>query len=647
MLSTLYNLGRQLSEKDYDPWSDFLADYKPQDKKKPDLHYLNLPIVFYPGDERVAIGEKSSFDPRKSPGREGYRYIKVRGGNYKAVYPTVEPKQLDKLERTLFGKENKGSYPETGELLPEAAKFLPDMADTTLGQVLAALPGLREQWLELLQGEDGEKGGLEVLAAKAGLANNEAIALLVTAVCWPEMGIEEPTPLVHLPGFEEFVDACFLQEKAGREGLDYSTGQMSTQIVAAEEFKTRYSLNKMFTSTTWHGAQGLQPKNYDKNYQLDANSLSYMERGSKYLLDNFRVTIADIEHVIIPMARSASPVDYTQLGVDLQADTELLFQSQKSNAMSNRLHRKSLRDLTWITFLAIESDGNFFKSLNLIQEVQHSFLILIDEQLVAIDTLMRETPGTRWARVCGDFAFNLRSVYSLIPVRKDKEKVNKALIFFKNILERRPVERKVVFDYFTELLLCHRYGRYPAYKNVREHKEPDYAISEATIQYQALLLLLTRLNLMTMTEAQEGAEVLPQKKDYMKDMQEFMQRMGYTDPACMALFYLGRALNVVAYQQAQKSHSKKPILNKVDFNGMDWAKLCRLNTDLREKTQQYGLHKKMEPLLGRFYQYMPPSATQYALSPQEGLFYLFAGYSYSNPKDAAADADGDSETQDS
>ena len=146
----------------------------------------------------------------------------------------------------------------------------------------------------------------------------------------------------------------------------------------------------------------------------------------------------------------------------------------------------------------------------------------------------------------------------------------------------------------------------------------------------ALFKLLRSLNLIINMENTD-VEPTQEGNDYYARIQEFMQRMGYKKPAHIALFYLGRALNRVAFKQSDSSHDKKPVLNKVDFNGMDWFKIMRLQTDLREKTQQYSLHNAMEPLLQRFYQYMPISAEQFDVSPQESLFFLFAGYSYFEP----------------
>ena len=39
----------------------------------------------------------------------------------------------------------------------------------------------------------------------------------------------------------------------------------------------------------------------------------------------------------------------------------------------------------------------------------------------------------------------------------------------------------------------------------------------------------------------------------------------------------------------------------------------------------------MEPLLARFFKHMPSTEADHNLSPQEALFYLFAGYSYFDP----------------
>jgi CRISPR-associated protein Csh1 len=94
----------------------------------------------------------------------------------------------------------------------------------------------------------------------------------------------------------------------------------------------------------------------------------------------------------------------------------------------------------------------------------------------------------------------------------------------------------------------------------------------------------------------------------------------------IALFYLGRVLSSVAYAQYKKGHESKPVLNKINFNGMDADAIVRLSLDLREKTRQYNIHHKTEWNFSEFTERF--NEKDWSLSKEQNVFYLMAGYSF-------------------
>ena len=111
----------------------------------------------------------------------------------------------------------------------------------------------------------------------------------------------------------------------------------------------------------------------------------------------------------------------------------------------------------------------------------------------------------------------------------------------------------------------------------------------------------------------------------------FFLRMNYSDSQ-QAMFYLGRLLDAVARKQADKDHSSKPVLNKINFNGLDVNAIKRLKNDLFEKTLQYrDIHDNCKPLFGRFdslFEYDHRDPKSWTMKPEESLFYLLSGYSF-------------------
>jgi CRISPR-associated protein Csh1 len=101
--------------------------------------------------------------------------------------------------------------------------------------------------------------------------------------------------------------------------------------------------------------------------------------------------------------------------------------------------------------------------------------------------------------------------------------------------------------------------------------------------------------------------------------------MDYGEPE-KAVFYLGRVLSSVAYAQYKKGHESKPVLNKINYNGMDSKAIVRLSLDLAEKVRQYNIHRETEWNFSLFRESF--NEKDWPLSKEQNVFYLMAGYSF-------------------
>src|SRR5680860_3094 len=128
--------------------------------------------------------------------------------------------------------------------------------------------------------------------------------------------------------------------------------------------------------------------------------------------------------------------------------------------------------------LSFESDGNFFKSTEIIKDVSSFHFSKLLKVFIDVNWEFRDASFVDWDRVMTEYDYetkeysprylNFNSVFKIIPLRKDKEKKNKVLELFKTILENRKVNTVNLYDYFVELLLCHYYRRYSSYTNIQQ-----------------------------------------------------------------------------------------------------------------------------------------------------------------------------------
>jgi len=459
-----------------------------------------------------------------------------------------------------------------------------------------------------------------------------------------EFGITEPKPIAHLDGFDTFIRRKFLEKGAAITGrtiakskLCYVTGVLRDDV-SEPSFDSRYSLNKMFVTTTKNYASGFDDKNFEQNYQMSNEAQRFLERGSEHMLKNFTVRIAGIDHCILPQFQGETTGNIFFQIDKLKQKSELLFTMSKTDGKAWRDFEKDLADITplyWVTFLGYESDGNFFKTINLIKDINKTHFEKAIRLLAKTENEMSEIEGISWDEVMAygkdrvRYAFNFYTIFNLIPIRKEKQKRNEALILFKSILEQRTVGREQLFQHFAELAQCHRFERYAGY-NIMPNTIFDFAIRDAVFQYHAFLHFLKKLNLledMNKSPIASPIDLLAEKDPIITT---FFERMGYSD-AQKALFYLGRVLGSVGSAQARKGHKTKPVLGKLNFNGMDCDDLQRLHKDLFEKCRQYDVLHFNESNFSKFTGLFIPN--DWSIKPEEALFYLLSGYSFRTTKE--------------
>lgn len=654
MLQTQIRIGKQLSQGRGD-WDDILDAPKieMEVKGKAITNYV-VPLIFNLDEQRVDFGSLLEYDPDESPGR--YFNIKIQGGNNKAVYTCVEWKKLEQLRKAFFGiVDKKGTEPDRGQFADAIETGFADLQATPLYETLNEIFKLRpefERRLALLENTkltDAEKDAVteedkQFLKAVA-MRPSERLVLVVAQVIWSEKGYTKPTLFSQIESYQTFVRRKFIGEDTAIpegepvERLCYATGQHSVEV-GELDISARYSLNKMFVTTTVNYASNWENGAFQKNYQVDKQTQMYLERGSKYLLEKYKTRIAGIDHCIIPQLLSRDKADIETTLRSLSRKSDLLFQFNTYQEIVGDIEVET-NNPYWITFLGFESDGNFFKTINIIKDVSRTHFEQLITAFRRLNIEWKAIPGVNWASIMSmgkeqtPLEFNLFTVYTLIPVRKDKEKKNEALNLFKQVLEKRPVEREKLFGYFKELILCHYYGRYAGYTNIRENTEFDFAVRNTVFQYLAFIQILNQFNLINPMEenqpddleeitldAAPEEQVLP---EYQQKVEEFFVRMNYK-PEHKALFYLGRVLNTVAQTQYKKEHKTKPVLKKLNYNGMDRDDIRRLHRDLVEKTQQYSIHRYTESTLSRFM--MLFNHENWTMKPDEALFFILSGYSF-------------------
>ncbi len=629
MLNTLIEIGKQISEGRH-PWEDFLLNIKVGERDA-NKNPLILRIVFDLDQDEISL--EDGLTRYNHDKRAEYGLIDILKGNNKAIYVATEPGNLDKLAKALFGKAGRdGSFPILSEFQEAILKEAPELEASELFEALKLIKAFAPVFYKKFTDEKGKLGLKEI-----SIGNQDILVAVFVAARSTERGWDDK-PLAKMEGYKEFMEGKFLSSSAKKDKraaprLCYATGEIREDTGEAS-FSARYNLNKLFQSTTINYASNFEGKNLVKNYQVSEETRQFLDRGSERVLADFQVSIAGLWHVCIPrlpIGVDYDIKDYTRL----RSGTDLIFKVKYITDILSELDIQS--DLYWLDFYGFESDGNFLKVTNHIRDVSGIHIQRLVKKFKDSSKLLAGFLRGRFV--------NLGTMYYLIPIRKEL-KANQALELCKMVLEGRPVQESRLWQHFTDLVLCHWYGRYKAYANITEPKRDDIIdllLREAVFSYHAFRHALINLNLLIM----EPNQMMENKKNWTQieaETQEFLNEMGYSNNQ-RAMFFLGKALKRVVNVQRQDKKNKT-ALDMVNFNGLDERTIRNMAAAIMEKGRQYDpkykLASKLEYDLNRFFQFFPAGENSWNMDGREALFFFLAGYTHYIPRSGDAELESDS-----
>jgi len=166
----------------------------------------------------------------------------------------------------------------------------------------------------------------------------------------------------------------------------------------------------------------------------------------------------------------------------------------------------------------------------------------------------------------------------------------------------------------------------------REGKE-DFFIKNLIMSYLVLFRVLGQLELLErpilINKRRVNMADDQKKQSSVETMEDFLEQQGFSKEA-RALFYLGALVNRVALKQAGKGHKTKPVLNKVNYQGMSRRDILRLYEDVLDLIRHYyeGIPLYIGQYVERFHYYFGSLEKAWPLNEQENVFYIMSGYAY-------------------
>lgn len=395
---------------------------------------------------------------------------------------------------------------------------------------------------------------------------------------------------------------------------------------------TRFKLLKFYITDKPGFASGLHDKGFLRNYVLCQRCYCSLLAGKRFVENNLKMQFAHSTVYVIPVFHLPS-VQPTAATVErwakyLQkrlAATQTLEQWREfQNKLQDYQEFEDAKASFVLNLLFATKVQSAVKVNKLIQDVPPSRLDRLDE----IRNQVRDV-GKAYLGESAEWDLSLGRIFYLFPIRKqgNQTQTRPFLEFLDTLLTGRPLQAKLLIPEFLETACVHYLGRYGAYVQNppgQDRQVVDRALTVFLLQSQLLLRYLKALG--QLEGFAQGGELMEIERAVLDDMlRAYLQELGL-DPGQRALFLLGYLIGQIGSTREQRD-SGKPILNKVNFQGMDKGKVMRLANEVYEKLRQYKIAAYNEAVYAAMKTLLDRELASLG-SPQENTYWLLSGYAY-------------------
>lgn len=645
LLEAVALIGRTLAGSD----DDLVADLVKPVKKPPKMETIYLvKLNFQTGGAQPPLAvDMQEIDDAV---RVRYRWVGNNVGNRPQFYLTTDQLKylvgqapvnlLARLEEA--GLENGSLYRRLSALVKSFFRELPDGSRVLDPQRL----GLATEDVIAATWEESKGKPLErakaVVAAVTEVVKKCALEQLelkaAEAALWTVL--VDGNPLAADPDYA-------LVLLRGKEGAGDESGPGVCSVCGAEDRPvtpdfTQLSFLKYYINDKLGAAAGVTVEGFARNFQACRDCFRGLLLAERFIQDNLSLRVGRLPFLVLPAFLREPGLSRT----DLAAWTERLktrvgafadFSGWMESIAGRRGLEAELQDLleemphanaALLNFLFYQKSKSEFRVLSLIKDVAPS----------RIDQLLRHSHrlADQAAALLGPdrWWLDLTAIYRLIPLSEGPRgaEYKKLLHIYHGLLTGAPLDRALLIREFVALARVYQTGNY-AGTNVPEPKggPEEWEWTRRLLQANLFLKFLQEENLLRGGRSLSApleleAELLPE------EMRAYLSTMAYDGPET-ALFLLGYLLNQVGQKQRERGYENKPVLEKVNYAGMPWAKVVRLANILVDQLRQHDIlkyHEGLFAVMKKLFDAHRPGAhrQEWPLSPEENVFYILSGYAY-------------------
>ena len=416
-----------------------------------------------------------------------------------------------------------------------------------------------------------------------------------------------------------FDDKGKFRNRLGNNRVCYLCNEKKKRISSeSARFKLKFFI------TDKDGFSSNLDKKFTKNYGICEMCYKHIMAGEMAVLNNFKTKIANINTFIMPEFVYPLSFDPARISEYLKNITDIVYQmTEVEDEM--RATIEELGEVEKNSFLINylfsnpDSKGRYNNVLKLIKDVPPSRIEEIHEAQNRLLALIKERHGRPIYMV------DLRKLYYLFPIKVDRTRTPKSLRFLEiidSIFTVRKINYSSLIGDFMETIRIIRFSR-EGY-NISTSSN----IENVLISMNYALKFFEDINILKHTGGEKISEN-SQSSNIKKEILDFWSNSEvYKNEQRQAAFLLGTLIGAVGNAQFLEGHETKPILNKINFQGIGKRNLLRLASEVFEKLKEY---KRLSIYTERiFFEFTKRvnSKEKWELTNEETVFYVLSGYAF-------------------
>lgn len=390
---------------------------------------------------------------------------------------------------------------------------------------------------------------------------------------------------------------------------------------------------KIFTTNQNSFASDLNTSNYRlKNLGLCIECANKISAGENFVIGNMQTKIAGLDCYIIPHMILGEKIAENDL-VNISGKILNGF-NESINIKSVEKFKNGIEDI-----LEDNSEKGFYFLLNLVfykkKQASTKIRTVIKDVNPSIFLKFGEAFANAQSMCYKYFSYGGKNGFSVvintIPTISsdgDIKEYRILLSLLRDIFELKQIDKKHLIKVWNNGVRIIRFNR-EEYWIAKHKKKLHYHFSDIMYSY----LFLKTLKLIDCERSVYELDVI---KDLKEELKDFIKDMNLTEEM-VGLFLLGYLINQIGSKQNKDSEqgTYKPIMNKINFNGMDFKRIQMLSSEVYKKLREVKVLEYNEKNCFVVSNILGKNRDSWSLDKEENLFYLLMGVNFRYKKESA------------